>query len=38
VLDKGEIIEQGTHHYLMEKRGAYFELYEKQLLEEEEKI
>jgi ATP-binding cassette subfamily B multidrug efflux pump len=38
VLDNGEIIEQGTHHNLIEKRGAYFELYEKQLLEEEEKI
>jgi ATP-binding cassette subfamily B protein len=36
VLDKGEIIEQGTHSYLMEQKGTYFELYEKQLLEEEE--
>ena len=36
VLDNGEIIEQGTHNYLMERRSAYFELYEKQLLEEEE--
>ncbi|RWY57099.1 ABC transporter ATP-binding protein [Mucilaginibacter gilvus] len=37
VIDNGEIIEQGTHHELMELRTAYFELYEKQLLEEEEK-
>lgn len=36
VLDDGKIIEQGTHNKLMELKGAYFELYEKQLLEEEE--
>ncbi|MDR3697804.1 ABC transporter ATP-binding protein [Mucilaginibacter sp.] len=36
VMDKGEIIEQGHHQYLMDKKGTYFELYEKQLLEEEE--
>jgi len=36
VLDNGAIIEHGHHEYLMDKRGAYFELYEKQLLEEEE--
>jgi len=36
VVDNGEIIEHGTHQYLMDQRGAYFELYEKQLLEEEE--
>ncbi len=36
VMDNGEIIEQGTHPYLMDKKGIYFELYEKQLLEEEE--
>jgi ATP-binding cassette subfamily B protein len=36
VMDNGEIIEHGTHHYLMDKKGIYFELYEKQLLEEEE--
>ena len=35
-MDNGEIIEQGTHNYLMEQKGVYFELYEKQLLEEEE--
>ncbi|SDS73882.1 ATP-binding cassette, subfamily B [Mucilaginibacter mallensis] len=36
VMDKGRIIEQGNHDYLMEQKGTYFELYEKQLLEEEE--
>lgn len=35
VLDKGSIIEQGNHNELMAKKGAYFALYEKQLLEEE---
>lgn len=38
VLDHGEIIEQGDHNTLMEQRGAYFELYEKQLLEEQENL
>lgn len=36
VLDNGHIIEQGTHNHLLQQRGTYFELYEKQLLEEEE--
>lgn len=36
VMDRGRIIEQGTHDYLMQQQGTYFELYEKQLLEEEE--
>lgn len=35
VLENGEIAEQGTHLYLMEKKGLYFDLYEKQLLEEQ---
>lgn len=34
VLDNGEIVEQGTHKYLMNKKGLYYELYEKQILEE----
>jgi ATP-binding cassette subfamily B multidrug efflux pump len=38
VLDNGEIIEQGTHTLLMDAKGAYFELYEKQLLEEQEQL
>lgn len=36
VMDNGEIVEQGTHDELMERKQVYFELYEKQLLEEEE--
>jgi ATP-binding cassette subfamily B multidrug efflux pump len=36
VMDNGEIIEQGNHEYLMQRKGTYFDLYEKQLLEEEE--
>jgi ATP-binding cassette subfamily B protein len=36
VLDQGKILEQGTHQQLMDAKGAYFELYEKQLLEEQE--
>ncbi|MDB4903239.1 MAG: ATP-binding cassette, subfamily [Mucilaginibacter sp.] len=36
VLENGEIVEHGNHNYLMAQKGAYFELYEKQLLEEEE--
>jgi ATP-binding cassette, subfamily B, multidrug efflux pump len=38
VIDNGEIVEQGTHDFLMQQRGNYFELYEKQLLEEEENV
>lgn len=36
VVDEGKIIEQGTHDELTRKKGNYFELYEKQLLEESE--
>lgn len=35
VMDNGEIIEQGTHEELMALNGIYFDLYEKQLLEEQ---
>ncbi|MBK0382957.1 ABC transporter ATP-binding protein [Pedobacter sp. SD-b] len=38
VLDNGEIVEQGTHDILMDKKGVYFELYEKQLLEEQQEL
>ena len=38
VLDDGKIIEQGTHNALIELKGSYFELYEKQLLEESESV
>lgn len=36
VIDKGEVIESGSHQQLIEKQGAYFELHKMQLLEEEE--
>ncbi|EHQ29022.1 ABC transporter ATP-binding protein [Mucilaginibacter paludis] len=36
VLDQGKILEQGTHAQLMANKAAYFELYEKQLLEEQQ--
>jgi ATP-binding cassette subfamily B protein len=35
MLDAGKIIERGTHDALMESRGAYYQFYQKQLLEEE---
>ena len=35
VMDKGEIIERGTHQQLLEKQGSYFELHKMQLLDEE---
>ena len=35
VLDEGQIIEQGTHDELLAVNGAYADLYERQLLEEE---
>jgi ATP-binding cassette subfamily B multidrug efflux pump len=34
VLDKGQIIEQGSHQDLIDKKGYYHELYQKQLVEE----
>jgi len=34
VLDNGRVIEEGSHEELLALRGNYFELYEKQLLEE----
>jgi ATP-binding cassette subfamily B protein len=34
VIDSGTIVERGTHDQLVEQRGAYFELYEKQNLQE----
>ena len=35
VIDKGEIVERGTHEQLVEKRGLYFDLYERQNLQGE---
>lgn len=35
VLDAGEIIESGSHDQLLSQKGFYYELYQKQLLEEE---
>ena len=35
VIDEGEIMEQGSHKTLIAQKGIYFELYEKQLLEEQ---
>ena len=38
VLDKGEIVEIGTHNELMAQKGLYKHLYETQLIEREEMI
>ena len=38
VMDRGRIVEDGHHQALMDRKGVYFELYEKQLLEEEESV
>lgn len=35
VIEDGEIVEQGSHRKLLAKKGIYFDLYEKQLLEEQ---
>lgn len=36
VLDEGEIVEEGTHSELLQQKGYYYQLYEKQTMEEEE--
>ncbi len=35
VLDRGKIVEEGNHDSLLQQKGEYFELYEKQMLEME---
>ena len=35
VLDEGQIVEEGDHAQLIDQKGIYFDLYQKQLLEEE---
>jgi ATP-binding cassette, subfamily B, multidrug efflux pump len=35
VLDEGHIVEQGTHVFLLQQRGLYYQLYQRQLIEEE---
>lgn len=37
VVDNGKIIERGTHEELLEKRGAYFDLYIRQFKQETQK-
>ncbi len=35
VMEKGEVVQRGTHDELLDEEGLYADLYEKQLLEEE---
>jgi ATP-binding cassette, subfamily B, multidrug efflux pump len=35
VMDRGRIVESGTHAELLEKRGTYWKLYERQLMREQ---
>ncbi len=35
VMDKGRIVESGTHTELLEKRGTYWKLYERQIMKEQ---
>lgn len=34
VLDDGEVVEQGTHEYLLQNKGLYADIYAKQLSEQ----
>jgi ATP-binding cassette, subfamily B, bacterial len=36
VIDKGEVVEDGTHRQLLDARGKYYHLYTSQFLEEEQ--
>ena len=35
VLDHGKIVEQGSHASLLQQRGLYFDMYERQQLEQQ---
>lgn len=37
VINRGRIVEDGSHHKLMKKQGAYYKLYTRQLREQREK-
>jgi ATP-binding cassette subfamily B protein len=37
-MDKGSIIEQGTHDELMQEQGFYFDLYESQFAQSPDEI
>ncbi len=36
VLDKGQVVEQGTHHELLDQKGYYYEQYQVQKMEDEQ--
>jgi hypothetical protein len=36
VIDAGQILEHGTHHDLLARRGRYYELYTNQFTHEQE--
>jgi ABC-type multidrug transport system fused ATPase/permease subunit len=38
VLDQGTIAEEGTHHQLISKKGIYYDLYQKQFLEDKKEV
>ena len=38
VMKHGEIVEQGNHDELLEKRGHYFKIFKEQYKEEAEKV
>jgi ATP-binding cassette subfamily B protein len=37
MLEKGEVVEKGKHKELMEKQGVYYQIYQSQLMDQEEK-
>ena len=36
MLEKGEVVEKGKHNELMEKHGVYYQIYQSQLMDQEE--